>query len=185
MPRPFRRDPEGDEPERSFWYDTVPKWGPTVGVAVIAATIVATFVVVCVIGFGWVVPVLNNGYLVTNKATGALDYVVSLADAPYSEMSRNVLNVRAERPADSFRQTVQMIPGLVNHADTILQKIDVDFVVGGKFASVFARAFVESGIEAMLGAAGTPLPGTEPELPPPPAEPAPPADPVVGIPPLR
>lgn len=179
MPRPFRRDPEGDEPERSFLYDTIPKWGPTVFTGIMAATFVATFVVLCVIGFGWVVPVLNNGYLVTNKATGALDYVVSLADAPYPEMERNVFNARAERPADSFRQTVQMIPGLVNHADTILQKIDVDFVVGGKFASVFARAFVESGIEAMLSTAGTPLPGTEPELPPPPAEP------VVGIPPLR
>ena len=130
MPRPFRRDPEGDEPERSFLYDTIPKWGPTVFTGIMAATFVATFVVLCIIGFGYIVPLANNGYLVTNKATDTLDYVISLADAPYSEMSRNVVNMRAEKPADSFRQTVQMVPGLVNPIDTILQKVDVDFVIG-------------------------------------------------------
>jgi len=178
-PKSFRRDLEGGEPERSFWYDTVPKWGPTVGVAIIAATIVATFIVVCIIGFGWVVPVLNNGYLVTNKATGALDYVISLADAPYPPMSRNVLNVRAERPADSFRQTVQMIPGLTAHADTILQKLDTDLLIGDKFLTVLARTVREVGIEALLGSAV--LPAADDGAAP--ADPAPaPSDPVVGIP---
>ena len=176
MPRPFRRDPEGDEPERSFLYDTIPKWGPTVFTGIMAATFVATFVVLCIIGFGYIVPLANNGYLVTNKATGALDYVVSLADAPYSEMSRNVVNMRAEKPADSFRQTVQMVPGLVNHIDTILQKVDVDFVIGSKFVSAFAGALAESGIQALQGT---------PETPPDPVPELPPADPVVGIPPMR
>lgn len=178
-PKSFRRDPESDEPERSFWYDTVPKWGPTVGVAIIAATIVATFVVVCVIGFGWVVPVLNNGYLVTNKATGALDYVISLADAPYAPMSRNLLNVRADKPYDSLRQTVQMIPGLTAHVDTILQKLDADLHLGDKFLTVLARTVREVGIEALLGSAA--LPSTSDDATP--ADPAPaPSDPVVGIP---
>lgn len=176
-PKSFRRDLEGGEPERSFWYDTVPKWGPTVGVAIIAATIVATFIVVCIIGFGWVVPVLNNGYLVTNKATGALDYVISLADAPYAPMSRNVLNVRAERPADSFRQTVQMIPGLMTHADTILQKLDADTNFFNKFVAALARMMVDLNVAAILGEA-TSLPSA-PELPPV-AEQS--GDPVVGIP---
>ena len=118
----------------------------------------------------------NNGYLVTNKATDTLDYVISLADAPYSDMSRNVVNMRAEKPADSFRQTVQMVPGLVNHIDTILQKVDVDFVIGSKFVSAFAGALAESGIQALQGT---------PETPPDPVPELPPADPVVGIPPMR
>src|SRR3989338_4381657 len=60
-----------DGAPRSFFFDTVPKWGPTVFTGIMAATLVAMFVVGSVIGFAYVAPLASRSYTVVDSAGGA------------------------------------------------------------------------------------------------------------------
>src|SRR3989338_7379826 len=155
-----------DGAPRSFFFYTVPKWGPTVVTGIMAATLVAMFVVGSVIGFAYVAPLASRSYTVVDSAGNTLEFVRSLADEPYTPASRGLINVRAEHPADSLRQTSQMGPGLLRASPGLGRGIQTQLAPGAKFELALASALRASGL-------GTPAPPDE--AGPAPAAPAPPA----------
>src|SRR3989344_2565400 len=165
-----------DGAPRSFFFDTVPKWGPTVFTGIMAATLVAMFVVGSVIGFAYVAPLASRSYTVVDSAGNTLEFVRSLADEPYTPASRGLINVRAEHPADSLRQTIQMVPDLLRDSQVLVRDIQTQLATGAKFELALASALRASGL-------GTPAPPDE--AGPAPAAPAPPpprAHPLVPLP---
>src|SRR3989338_6699659 len=163
-----------DGAPRSFFFYTVPKWGPTVVTGIMAATLVAMFVVGSVIGFAYVAPLASRSYTVVDSAGNTLEFVRSLADEPYTPASRGLINVRAEHPADSLRQTIQMVPDLLRDSQVLVRDIQTQLATGAKFELALASALRASG-------PGTPPP--PPALHPAPPPPPPPRPPPAGAPP--
>src|SRR3989338_2127742 len=150
-----------DGAPRSFFFYTVPKWGPTVVTGIMAATLVAMFVVGSVIGFAYVAPLASRSYTVVDSAGNTLEFVRSLADEPYTPASRGLINVRAEHPAASLRQTIQMVPDLLRDSHVLVRDIQTQLATGAKFELALASALRASGLRT----------------PAPPPRPAPPARP--------
>src|SRR3989338_5597168 len=79
---------------------------------------------------------------------------------------RPLINVRAEPPADSLRQTIQMVPDLLRDSQVLVRDIQTQLATGAKFELALASALRASGL-------GPPAPPAE--AGPAPAAPAPPA----------
>src|SRR3989338_6014630 len=86
---------------------------------------------------------------------------------------RPLINVRAEPPADSLRQTIQMVPDLLRDSQVLVRDIQTQLATGAKFELALASALRASGPGAPRRRAPRPPP-PPPRAPPPPPPPPPP-----------
>lgn len=138
--------PLHDSPPRSLFYDTVPKWGPTVFTGVMAATLLAGFVVVTVMCFIYVGPLANRVYTVTDIAGNDYLTVREMANTPYPIQARNVLNSRADSPGASILQTMQIVPKTIIKANELLELAQSQMSTGVKFEYALVKALREFGL---------------------------------------